>query len=83
MPHFEIDDSGESYLEILSKIPSSQLLILDKNIPELSARKVVYQDFCLDIYDALISAKKCMDKYQNVVLVLHEYRNHPLEIFLE
>lgn len=67
-------------METQRKIPPDKLLLLDKNIPELSARKVVYQDFSSDIYDALIRAKSCMDNYQNIVLVFPEYRNHPLEI---
>lgn len=80
MPHFEVGVSDESYINIIKRIPSNQLLLLDKNIPELSARKVVYQDFSSDIFDALISAKSCMDKYQNIVLMFPEYRNHPIEI---
>lgn len=82
MPHFEFDALPKDYLQIIKRIPSHKLLILDKYLPKLSPMKVVYQDFKSDIYEALTDAKSHIDKYKSIVLIFPEYGNHPQEIIL-
>ena len=82
MPHFEFDALPKKYLEVIKRIPSHKLLILDKHLPKLSPMKVVYQDFKSDIYDALTDAKSHIEKYKSIVLIFPEYGNHPQEIIL-
>jgi hypothetical protein len=82
MPHFEFDALPKKYLEVIKRIPSHKLLILDKHLPKLSPMKVVYQDFKSDIYDALTDAKPHIEKYKSIVIIFPEYGNHPQEIIL-
>ncbi len=81
MPHFFHHAEEESYLKIFDKIPSDQLLILDKNLPGLKHEGMaVYQDFKKDVFSALLSASDLMDKYTKIIVVFPKYSNHPVEL---
>ncbi len=80
MPHFELDAEPASYLDTFKRIPENELLILDKILPGVPAKKAVFQDFSSDIHDALTDATTMMKKYKTIVLVFPKYRNHPPEI---
>jgi DNA-binding transcriptional regulator YhcF (GntR family) len=81
MPHFFDETEKVNMLEELEKIPKDELVILDKNMPELKGDYLtVYQDFENDIYDALESGEDAIMKYQELCLVFPENDNHPNEI---
>ncbi len=80
MPHFEEGASPESYKQILRRIPSESLILLDKWIDDCGTEQGVYQNFKEDIYNALNEAKTLIGKYKKMVLVFPEHRNHPSEI---
>ena len=80
MPHFETDANKKTYMDILKKIPADELLLLDKGIPEMTNNMAVFQDFRMDIYDALVSAADLLEKYHTLTIVFPEHSNHPPEI---
>lgn len=80
MPHFETNTSKKSYMDILKKIPADELLLLDRGIPELTASMSVFQDFMMDIYDALVSAAELIEKYHTLAIIFPQHANHPPEI---
>jgi len=80
MPHFETSTNKKAYLEIIKKIPSDELLLLDKSIPELIGSMAVYQDFRTDIFEALVSASELLEKYNTITIIFPAHSNHPLEI---
>jgi len=81
MPHFFHRSSKKEYIRVLRKIPDNQLVLLDKNVPELHNRHMaVYQDFKTDIYHALCSANDLLKKYGHLVIVFPSLSNHPKEI---
>lgn len=80
MPHFETNSDRKVYLDIIKKIPTDELLLLDKSIPELTNCMAVFQDFRMDIYDALLSACELMAKYHSLTILFPEYSHHPPEI---
>jgi len=81
MPHFIKNTGKFDYFKILKKIPSSQLILLDKKLPGLSEGTItVYQDFKEDIYDALTSSNYLLRKYSRLVLIVPEDSHHFLEI---
>ena len=82
MPHFELQLKKDSWIKQVKRIPVNELVILDKAIPEMKENISVCQDFRKDIYDALVTAKDLVKKYQGLTLVLSEHSNHPPEIAL-
>ena len=81
MPHFLNKTKKYDYFKVLKKIPSSQLVVLDKRLPELSEGTiVVYQDFKKDLYEALIAANDALCKYERLVLIMQEDNQYSLEI---
>ena len=81
MPHFTLNTPKEKYLGILNTIPSQELVLLDKDIPELKHDCLrVFQDFDKDIFDALESAEDLLAKYSRLVLILPSDANHPEEL---
>lgn len=79
MPHF-YDDAGEIY-SIIKKIPSEQLIILDKDLPHTYLKYAgVYQDFKNDIYYALEDGWKFIGKYEKLILVFPKIIPYPKEI---
>lgn len=81
MPHFYRDANREECLNIVKMIPPHQLVLIDKNMEELEYPcKAVYQDFRMDIFQALQSLQAEMKKYTSVSLVLPQNIHHPTEI---
>lgn len=79
MPHFD-DDSDEIY-SIIKKIPSEQLIILDKELPHTYSKYAgVYQDFKNDIFYALEEGYQLIRKYQKLILVFPKIIPYPKEI---
>ncbi len=79
MPHFD-DDDDEIY-NIIKKIPSEQLIILDKDLPHTYSKYAgVYQDFKNDIYHALEDGWELISKYEKLTLVFPKIIPYPKEI---
>lgn len=75
MPHFKdatLAHQGPDaeVLEELRRIPSDKLLILDNQVPELEDSVAsVYQDFKMDIYEALQEGIDRLRRYDKLILV--------------
>ena len=81
MPHFTLDTEKATYQNILNRIPSQELVLLDKDIPELKHDCLrVFQDFDKDIFGALENAADLLEKYSRLVLILPSDANHPEEL---
>ncbi len=81
MPHFTQDLDKANYRQILAQIPSDELVLLDKDIPELPQPCLsVFQNFDKDILGALETADDLLAKYSRLVLVLPGDGNYPPEI---
>src|ERR1700754_1560365 len=80
MPHFFDYAIEQEYLNTLKKIPSDQLILLDKDIPQLNKHAAVYQDFRNDIYGALNAVTDHVSKYETVIIIFPPDRHHPTEI---
>jgi hypothetical protein len=81
MPHFTLDTDKATYLSILNTIPSRELVLLDKDIPELKHDCLrVFQDFDKDISSALENTRDLLEKYSRLVLILPSDANHPEEL---
>jgi DNA-binding transcriptional regulator YhcF (GntR family) len=81
MPHFFDGKEKVNVIEELQAIPKGELVLLDKNIPELKSEYLcVYQDFENDIYEALESGEDAISKYKELCLLFPENDNHPNEI---
>lgn len=75
MPHFKDQKQvhrnmdGE-VLEILKQVPPDKLLIMDNHMPELGAEvPSIYQDFKMDIYQALHEGMPRLKNYNKLILV--------------
>lgn len=78
MPHFYPHLKESDYLDIFKKIPTNQLMLLDKGIKGLSGLQMaVYQDFKNDIYQTLCSAADLLEKYQSLTIIFPTHRNYP------
>jgi len=83
MPHFESGISKKDCIKTLKTIQESELILIDKDIPELGKkRRGVVQDFSTDIYNAFTDNHKLINKYKNIVLVMNQPNHHPTEIQL-
>jgi DNA-binding transcriptional regulator YhcF (GntR family) len=81
MPHFFDGTEKVNIIEELQSIPKGELVLLDKNLPELKSEYLcVYQDFENDIYEALESGEDAISKYKELCLLFPENDNHPNEI---
>jgi DNA-binding LacI/PurR family transcriptional regulator len=88
MPHFKDEANGyqvtnAEVLDALRKIPEDKLLILDNYLPALDRNVAsVYQDFKMDIYDALQEANELLKSYKKLILVYPRKTlyPHPLDI---
>jgi DNA-binding transcriptional regulator YhcF (GntR family) len=75
MPHFKDEhevhqSTNAAVLETLRKIPEDKLLILDNYLPELKRDVAsVYQDFKMDIYEALKEGLEILRRYDKLILV--------------
>ena len=81
MPHFfQHADQGE-YMPTIKRIPKEELVILDKDLPELEGKYLaVYQEFKKDIFKALESTVDLLKKYQKLVLIFPFGEHYPVEI---
>jgi DNA-binding transcriptional regulator YhcF (GntR family) len=81
MPHFALNASQASILATLNLIPEDELILLDKDVPELRHNCLrVVQDFERDLYTSLQALSDQLAKYQRMVLVLPSDDNYPPEI---
>lgn len=81
MPHFTLDTDKNLYRSILNTIPSQELVLLDKDLPELGHDCLrVFQDFDKDIFNALVNTQDLLAKYSRLVLILPSDANHPEEL---
>lgn len=81
MPHFFSNAKEKEYIDIIKMVPAHELILLDKNLPQLKfPYRAVYQDFKTDIYEALSSSASHIKKYKSITLILPEDIHHPKEI---
>ncbi|GAA4395514.1 GntR family transcriptional regulator [Nibrella viscosa] len=81
MPHFYEDTEQVNALRLLEQIPAHQLVLLDKDLPNLKTpHSAVYQEFDRDAYTALESGRDLLAKYRNMVLVFPKDVYYPREI---
>ena len=59
----------ENTSHLLTKIPRDKIFILDRLKPDLKNYPVVYQNFDLDFYDALVAGLTLIKKYRRLVFV--------------
>ncbi|GGZ16545.1 transcriptional regulator [Echinicola pacifica] len=79
MPHFndeqEIVDTAIDYFR---KMPTGKLLLMDKHLPALEETvPCIYQDFKMDIYNALTSGAEKISMYKKIILVFPENHIYP------
>jgi hypothetical protein len=86
MPHFKDEFQGhqnanDDILDALRKIPEDKLLLLDNNLPTLSGNIAsVYQDFKMDIYEALKEGNERLQRYSKLILVYPRKTLYPYPI---
>lgn len=81
MPHFYEGINKVNVKELLEKIPSHKLVLLDRDLPELEGSYLaIYQDFEKDIFRALESGVDLLEKYRELVLVFPDEGQYPHEI---
>ena len=81
MPHFSLSTSKADFVATLNLIPEDELVLLDKDVPELKHNCLrVFQDFEHDIYQALHGLSDLLDKYPRLVLILPSDNNYPQEM---
>ncbi|AYQ35049.1 GntR family transcriptional regulator [Runella sp. SP2] len=81
MPHFTQDLDKAGYLDTLKSIPKNELVLLDRDIPELTSNPLsIYQRFDKDIFEALENANDLLLKYSKIALVFPSDGNYPVEI---
>jgi DNA-binding transcriptional regulator YhcF (GntR family) len=86
MPHFK-DDSmlhqspSSEVLEAMRKIPEEKLVLMDNYLPELKRNIAsVYQDFKMDIYEALKEGHNRLTRYQKLILVYPRKTVYPYPV---
>lgn len=82
MPHFKDENrlhktATKSVYEALKAIPSDKLILIDNIIHELNPGAAVYQDFKMDIYDALSEGSKYLREYTKLILVYPHQALYP------
>lgn len=79
IPHFI--EGGEYAPQVLDMIEREKLILLDKKIPGIKGRfGIVYENFELDIYNALEKAIQYLQKYQTIRIIFPEHSYYPQEI---
>jgi len=77
IPHFS-EYHPKKVNELLQKINPEKIIILDHNINGVNHYgSCIYQDFKMDIYNTLMSAKQLLNKYKNLILVFPDIFNNP------
>lgn len=75
MPHFKSDQlhhlsTSQEVVKAVESLPKEKIVILDNNFLEISGNvREVYQDFENDIFNALVSGKDRIEKYNKLILV--------------
>ncbi|WP_281631597.1 GntR family transcriptional regulator [Flavobacterium luteolum] len=75
MPHFKIyngdpNNFSSETIEIIKSIPEEKLVIMDNNELKIDGSIIeIYQDFSLDVYEALSEGIDKIRKYKSVILV--------------
>jgi DNA-binding LacI/PurR family transcriptional regulator len=65
-------------MELLRRIPEDKLLIMDNYLPELNRDvAAVYQDFKMDIYNALQEGLDRLKRYKKIILVYPRTTMYP------
>jgi len=83
MPHFKDEklkygNLTANALAALNKIPKSKLVLLDRQIPEVKGEYInIYQNFKLDIYNALSDGIKKLSAYKKMILVYPRVSSYP------
>jgi DNA-binding transcriptional regulator YhcF (GntR family) len=82
MPHFKDENllhttTTREVLDALRSISEDKLIFIDNISPELNAKSAVYQDFKMDIYEALIEANEFLKPYQKLILVYPQQSVYP------
>jgi DNA-binding transcriptional regulator YhcF (GntR family) len=88
MPHFKDENlihqsTNPEVLEALRKIPEDKLILVDNYLPELKKDVAsIYQDFKMDIYEALSEGRDILSRYDKLILVYPQKTvyPYPLEI---
>jgi DNA-binding transcriptional regulator YhcF (GntR family) len=83
MPHFTSTANGslEQVLDVLRRIPEDKLLILDNDLPDLGREvAAVFQDFRMDLYEALQDGQQRLSAYKKLVLVFPKRTAYPYPI---
>ncbi|MDP2335774.1 MAG: GntR family transcriptional regulator [Bacteroidota bacterium] len=75
LPHFRNDNANIS--EIIKKIPSEKVLIVDRFLEELKDYPVVYQEYDKDIQSALLCGIDLLRKYSCLNLVFPQSEFYP------
>lgn len=71
------DDS--SIPEVLSKVSSDRLLLIDWNICASKENNFVFQDFGSAFFECLCEAEHLFKKYKELTFVYPAFTNHPIE----
>jgi len=80
MPHFFHEVKKDEFLEVVKTIPSHELVVLDKKLDVDDEFMSVYQDFKMDIYNALSSSIQLFENYQSITVLFPVLSHHPQEI---
>lgn len=77
MPHFKEFEVVE-YRSLMKKIPKEKIIILDNQIEGFESYfSCIYQDFKMDLYEALVEAKPDLDTYSRLILVFPQNNDYP------
>jgi len=85
MPHFKGNDlihktATQEVYDALKAIPSDKLILVDNMIPELNPAAAVYQDFKMDIYEALKEGSEFLKQYEKLILVYPQKSVYPYPV---
>jgi DNA-binding transcriptional regulator YhcF (GntR family) len=75
LPHFKKEQNGVE--RIIKSIPAEKVLIIDRKLPELKDYAVVYQEYELDIREALTEAAELLQKYRRLNLFFPTTEPYP------
>ncbi|MEJ7643808.1 MAG: GntR family transcriptional regulator [Chryseolinea sp.] len=86
MPHFKDEamvhqNTNPAVLDALRKVPDDKLIILDNYLSGLNRDIAsVYQDFKMDIYEALVEGIDLLRRYSNLILVYPRKTLYPYPV---
>jgi len=77
MPHF-IEFDKQAFLKLMKKVNANKLIILDHLIDGIQEyHGAVYQDFKMDIFNAMEEALDLLKKYHQLILVFPDKESYP------